>query len=59
MENIKLLTLEDVMTLLGVGRARATAIVMAAGAALPRRKGQAYLVSEKKLLKYIEGGVKQ
>ena len=55
-ENVsKLLTLQAVMDLLGVSRATATRIINEAGAALPRRKGQAYLVNESKLLRYVEG----
>lgn len=51
----KLLSVPDVMELLGVSRATATRIINEAGAALPRRKGQAYLVNESKLLRYVEG----
>jgi len=53
---MKLLSIDDVMDLLGVGRATATRIVEQSGAALPRRKGQAYLVVESKLRAYLEAG---
>ena len=52
----KLLGIDDVMALLGVGRATATRIVEQSGAALPRRKGQAYLIVESKLRAYLEAG---
>ena len=52
----KLLTINDVMTLLGVGRATATRIINQSGAALPRTKGQAYRIVEAKLMAYLNGG---
>lgn len=55
MENIKLIGVEEVMALLGVGRRKATEILSMKGCPiLPRKKGEPYLVREEAFVEWFK-----
>lgn len=51
---MELLRIADVMARYGIGRARAVEWAELSGAALPRRKGQTYLIDAAKLAVWLE-----
>lgn len=54
---MEILTVQDVMQLLKVGRATATRVIKQSGYAINKRKGQKLLIEKTALLKSI-GGLK-
>jgi len=51
---MELLRIADVMARYGIGRARAVEWAELSGAALPRRKGQTYLIDAAKLAAWLK-----
>lgn len=51
---MELLRIADIMARYGIGRARATEWAELSGAALPRRKGQTYLIDAAKLAAWLK-----
>lgn len=51
---MEILRIADVMARYGIGRARAVEWAELSGAALPRRKGQTYLIDAAKLAAWLK-----